>query len=872
MDVGTIREENCGVTLLERESQLGSLLQYAAEARTRKGRLVLISGEAGVGKSSLVEELQRRLPDATWAWGGCDGLFTPRPLAPLHDIAREIGGNLLDMVHGAASRDEIFDAVLRFAGAVENVAVLVIEDVQWADDATLDLIRFLGRRLRDLPVLLLVTFRDDALAPSDSLRVALGELAGQRYTRRIDLPRLTPAGVRRLAEGTSYSPDQLYTLTGGNPFFVVEVLCEQGTEVPASARDAVLARAARLSEVARAALDLASLDSWRVDPAVVARAGGVSLGTLDELVAAGLLKAEGPHLRFRHELARRAVESEVPPHRRLPGHRALLQALVDVECDDDARMAYHAEEVGDAGLVARYAPSAARRAAELCAYRESAAQYERALRFPPEDPRELAELYDEYADQLSLVDSWPRAAQARERAIELWHELGDDRREGYAYRKLGSVYWRLCRGPESVVASERSLELLEPLGPDPELARTLSVQSFDLWIRDPAAGRAMHDRAVAMAEEIGDPAVRSDVIDNAAFAAYLRHEDWTAHMDTALRLALEGGAEAQAGRAYANGYTFYIAQFRFAEGERYWRDGIVYCDERDITTYSTCLRGHRAVALLDLGRWDEAAAMAEHVLTTEASPVNLITSQVTLGLIKARRGLPGADPLLDAAVEAGEGVAEGEWIAFTRLARAERYWLDAEDESALREVERVREVLTILEPREDAQTAVWERRLGGAGVPRIAPEEPWTTWLTGDPESAAARWDALGCGFHAALALYDSDREDQLRESITRFETLGADAAAQRTRRKMKDLGHRSVPAGARASTRHHPMGLTRREDEVLLLVCEGLTNEEIAERLVLSTRTVDHHVSAVLGKLGVNTRGAAAAQARRLGLVPATT
>jgi hypothetical protein len=301
------RGDNPVVTLLERESQLGSLLQYADEARARAGRLVLVSGEAGVGKSSLVEELHSQLPDSTWAWGACDSLFTPRPLAPLHDIAREVGGAVLDAVRNGLPREQLFDEVLHWLGDAEGLVVLVVEDVQWADEATLDLLRFLGRRVRDLPVLLVITFRDDAMAPNDPLRMALGELAGQRYTRRIDLPPLTADAVRRLAEGTSYSPVALYELTGGNPFFVVEVLSEQGSQVPASARDAVLSRAARLSEPARAALDLASLDTWRVDPQLVADAGGLSLDTFDELLAVGLLTADGDSLRFRHELARRAT-------------------------------------------------------------------------------------------------------------------------------------------------------------------------------------------------------------------------------------------------------------------------------------------------------------------------------------------------------------------------------------------------------------------------------------------------------------------------------------------------------------------------------------------------------------------------------------
>jgi len=862
------------VALLQRETQLEALLHYALEAGTGNGRLALVSGEAGVGKSSLVEELQSRMPDATWAWTACDGLFTPRPLAPLHDLAREVGGTLPDLLGADATRSELFSTVLQVCADTDGLLVLVIEDVQWADEATLDLLRFLGRRLRSLRVLLVVTFRDDALAPSDPLRVALGDLSGQRTTRRVEVPPLTLEGVAILATGSAFSPVELHRLTGGNPFFMVELLRNEDLAIPMSARDAVLARVATLGESVRHTLEVASLDGERVDSQVVAAATGAGLGEFDELVSAGLLRPDGASLRFRHELTRRAVESAVPPHRRAQGHRALLEGLLGNGCDDDARLAYHAEgaEVGE--LVTRFAPRAARQAAALGAHREAVAQYERALRFPPEEaPRELAELYDGYAEELALVDSWPQVVPARERAIQLWCSVGDRRREGWDYWELSGVMWRLCRGPESRRALEQAIRVLTPLGADPELARAYAVHALEIWRSDPPAAGRMLAQASAMADELDEPTVRSDVLRNVAAGEFTRREVWLGTMHEALQLGLTAGGEAQVGRCYAIAQQFLVEEFRFPEAERFWRDGIAYCDDRDITTYSTCLRGRRALALLDLGRWDEAVAVAKRVWgAREASPINRLTSEVAAGMVYARRGEHGALALLDAAVAAADGVDQAEWIALTHTARAEAHWLRGEDDAAIADLALVRTVLTEVEYLQDAALGLWERRLLGESGLRSAPPEPYATEYSGGAAEAAARWDRLGCGYRAGLALLDSGCDEHLREALTRFESLGAEATCRRTRQRMKELGLRSVPAGARPTTRRHPLGLTRREDEVLALLDEGLTNEQIAQRLVVSTRTVDHHVSAVLSKLGVSSRGAASAKARQMGVVQETT
>ena len=231
-----------GMPLLEREAQLAALASYAGEARKAQGRLVLVAGEAGVGKSALVEQLQRNLPSASWYWGACDGLFTPRPLGPLFDIAAKLGGELLDLCRADAPREELFSALLRQVSEPDVLRVVVVEDIHWADEATIDLLRFLGRRIRDATVLLIVTYRDDGLAAGDPLQVALGDLATQRSVRRVSLGPLSAGAVQVMAGGSEREAASLRELTGGNPFYLSQVIAAGMDEIPASARDAVLAR------------------------------------------------------------------------------------------------------------------------------------------------------------------------------------------------------------------------------------------------------------------------------------------------------------------------------------------------------------------------------------------------------------------------------------------------------------------------------------------------------------------------------------------------------------------------------------------------------------------------------------------------------
>ena len=404
--------------LLERESPLALLAGHAQEALGGEGRLVLVAGEAGVGKSALVEQLERDLPEARWSWGACDGLFTPRPLGPLFDLAAQLGGELLDLCRTRAGREELFAALLRQIGEPGTLDVVVVEDIHWADEATVDMLRFVGRRIKNASVLLIATYREEDLASGDPLRAALGELARQRSTRRIELAPLSAGAVQQLAGPAGLDAAELYRLTGGNPFYVTAVIAAGVTEVPAAARDAVLARAVGLGNQARAVLDAAALTGARSELGLVESVTGCPPTVLDEVLASGLLMLDGSWLSFRHEIARLAAEQAIAPHHRALIHARILDALAASGCDNDARMAFHAEGAGNGPAVVRHASSAARRAAELASHREAAAQFERALRFAAGAELAVAAgLYDGLAIELGLLDRGQDAADAAERAL-----------------------------------------------------------------------------------------------------------------------------------------------------------------------------------------------------------------------------------------------------------------------------------------------------------------------------------------------------------------------------------------------------------------------------------------------------------------------
>jgi DNA-binding CsgD family transcriptional regulator len=848
------------VTLLERKTALDALAEFAAQARSGEGRLVLLEGEAGVGKSTLLEQFACDLPDSRVLSGACDGMFTPRPLGPLFDIAQQVHGRLHSLCRADASREELFGALLTELCERGPLPVVVIEDVHWADEATLDLLGFLARRIREIAVLLIASYRNDELADTHPMRIALGHLAVQRCARRLPLAPLSAQAVRVLAAGRGVDPEELYRVTGGNPFYVREVLESGLGDVPGSARDVILARAARLGPKARETLEAAALIGGTIDERLLGHV--IATPALAEVIASGLVTGH-PVVRFRHEIARQAVEQAVRPARRSEIHARILQGLRSLGCDDDARLAYHAEEAGDGPAALEHAAVAGRRARVLASHREAAGQFERALRFADgEAPATIAARWVELATELSMIDRWPDAETACTRALENWRAAGDSLGEGDTLRRMSTVLWRLCRGGEVLAAAEAAVAILEPLGATAELAAAYG--NLAAHRNEPGSSGIvlpLARRAQELALRFGVPALQSRAATTEAQAVWLAGGDWEPLLRRALSIALEHGTEYEAGFAYTNLQELHCANRDYAKADPYFHDGVAYCQDHDLGTYYNCLVGVRTSALDRLGRWDESAGIAEALLASVASPVNRMIPMTSLALIAARRAQDDVWPNLDAAMTAAEGSTGQMYIAAVRLARAEACWLESDLNRARQEAELADDAFaSVIDPWLNGEIAVWLRRTGSPRTSQRDLAAPYRLQLTGDHRRASDLFDGLGCPYDAALALLDAPDELALRRALDICDALGAVATARIIRQKMRSLGIRSVPAGQRVATRENPLGLTQREQEVLELLCEGRTNAGIAAKLVISPKTVDHHVSSILAKLGVSKRTEVAA------------
>jgi DNA-binding CsgD family transcriptional regulator/tetratricopeptide (TPR) repeat protein len=858
--------------LLERSDQLSELDEWFDGAVSGRGRLVFLGGEAGAGKTALLRTFcDQRRASARILWGACDGLLTPAPLGPLFEIADETGGELDELVRRGARPHEIASALAEELG--RRTTVLVLEDMHWADEATLDVLRLLGRRVHALAGLTIASFRDDQLERSHPLRLLFGELASERAIARLGVPPLSMDAVMKLSEGRGIDSEDLYRKTNGNPFFVTEVLAAGADHAPETVRDAVIGRAGRLSDAAQSLTEAVSILHPSAELWLLEAIAADQVYRTEECLASGMLVSTADGVAFRHELARQIIEESLPPDRRVDLNRGAVVALAAPASGtpDLARLAHHAEAAGDGEGVLRFAPAAAEMASSAGSHREAAAQYTRALRFAdalPADQR--ADLLERRAYECYLTAELEQAIAVQQEALALRRELDDPLAEGECLRSLSRLYRFFGRTAEAAESGREAVARLEELPAGHELAMAY-VNLGHLYTVAEEVGESLEwtSKGAELADRLGDGEASVYALTNEGAAEVLTDAVGApAKLERSLELALQSSLEENAGRAFLNLVWWPIRQRRYDLVERHLDDGLDYCTERGMDLWRAFFVPCRARLDLERGRWDEAAELAAVALQDHRTfPVPRVYALSVLGLVRARRGDQDVWPPLDEAIALAEPSGELQRIGPAAAARAEAAWLEGKSDAVREETEAALELAI---ERHAAwpmgELAYWRRRAGiEEEIAGLA--EPYAAQIAGDWALAAELWERLGCPYERALALADSDDAHPLRGAFDSLQELGAKPAAAMVSQRLRERGVRGVPRGPRPSTQENPAGLTARELEVLELVAQGLRNGEIGERLFVSERTVGHHVSAILRKLDVRSRAEASAEAVRLGI-----
>ena len=857
-------------TIIEREQELAALAAAAEEAKAGDGSVVLIAGEAGIGKSSLVNALGSVLPQETRILVGyCDDLATPRVLGPLRDLMGDVGRALTQALE-SGDRGRVSDSLRAELDWPEHPTVLVVEDAHWADEATLDVLRFLVRRIASLPAVLVITYRDVELTRNHPLQQLLGLASGTPRLRRLRPARLSAEAVRSLGAHTDLDTAQVFSVTSGNPFFVAEVLASGDVGgVPRSVAEAVDARLADLDGPTRDAVEqLAVIPSaaerWLVEAVVP--------GGLSSLAAAeqrGVLTVSPTRVGFPHELARRAVVDAMPYARRVALNQTVLAALLERDDVDLSRILHHAGEAGAEDVIVRHGPAAAREASAAGSHREAAAHYRLVLEhraaFPP---AERADLLEGYAVECYTLGVAAPAVEAQEDAVRLRRTVDDAPALGRALRWISRMYWWSGARAKADATGTEAIEVLEGAGDEPALALALSNQSqLHMLAGRRAEGIEVGQRAIAMARALGDPGLLSHALNNVATCLIDEGDPAGRTMlEESLAVALDAGEIEHASRAYVNMSWHLLDALAFAEAEQLLEDAIDLADESEFHAFRAYLQMTRSMVYLALGRWDEAEREAPAV--TDHGAVTRCPALIVVGTVRVRRGQEDGQRQLDEAWEMALQLDEAQRIGPAAAALLESGWLRGDMTAAVAAVTPVYDHVRRFGRPSSVAELGYRMRLAGADVELDPSTHPFALLADGRWREAAERWRRAGCPYEEAVALAGSADPADLLAALSTLDALGAEPLARRVRTRLRELGVTQIPRGRVQSTRDSPAGLTSRQTDVVALLAEGLTNAEIAARLVLSVRTVDTHVAAILDKLDARTRRDAAARAKALGLL----
>ncbi|MET0864601.1 MAG: AAA family ATPase, partial [Nakamurella sp.] len=747
--------------LLERDNQLVVLRTLLTQAGRGRGQLVLINGEPGVGKSALIQRAVADSAGIRVLFGVCDGAVPARLLGPITDIADALGPAVIDELRGPTNRLELFRRVRAALGAVPTV--FVIEDLQWADEATLDLVRYLGRRLQDQPLLLAVTYREAGTAQDDALTAVLGELSTGSTTTRLTVPPLTAGAVHDWVARTNSPVDAqaLFSRTRGNPFFVEEVLKTDGDELPTGVRDAVTARLVRLSEGSRVVLDAVAVTGPATIDLVLA-AAGVPASALDECRRAGLLLWDGERVAFRHDLIREVVEGSLSAAARSMVAAGALEHLERRADTDHRRLATLAEIAGAGDAVLAHAPLAAQRASTLGAHNEARYHLRAAVHYRHRLSKAAqARLMADLSFECYLTEHPEEALECRQLSLELYRSEGDVIGIGQSLRWLSRICWMLGRTADARDFGAEAVQTLQAEPPGEELAMAYSNRSQLCMLAGDVSGATEWGQlAIELGTELGADDVLMHAQNNvgAAIGCAGQLTQGVEILEASLELALRRDAQEHVARSFNNLASICISNYSLQAAQEYLTAGIGYCAERDLDTWRLSLESEAVTADLAAGRWDAGVVRCKRILQQSSSDVVRVSALWVLGTIELRRGLPGAAAHLSDAHTLAIRLQDPQSRIPVASARAEAAWTHGEFAGARMEINRTWQLATETGQRWWLGELSWWSLLAGHRLPGLSTtSEPHQLMLTGKWRAAAGVWERLGNPFWRALCLAQSN-------------------------------------------------------------------------------------------------------------------
>jgi DNA-binding CsgD family transcriptional regulator len=857
--------------LKERDHFL-ALLQTELENIETEGHCIFVSGEAGIGKTSLIKTFcKQQKANCIIYQGACDALFTPRPLAPLYDVMWQMKSSQWPGSNGVEDRSALFAAFYREVYNKKEKTLIVFEDIHWADEATLDFIKFFARRITLLPCLFILTYRDDEIYGGHPLKNVLGHLPPDACTS-LKLTALTRETVDKMAAEKGYNGKDVYNISGGNPFYVNEILASYSLGVPDNIVNAILSTYNRGEEKTRQIWDLLSVIPAGFEITYLEKLEPQYAAAIEKCVEKKLLIINDGQINFKHELYRRAIEASLSPLKKVLLNKNILD-LFRASFEENQqieRIIHHAKNANAYDVVVHYAPLAAKKAAALGAHIQAAKLYLSAIEYYQGNDEEiLIGFYDGYAYECYLTNNNTREAIVYAgKSLDLWKKKNDTEKTGNCLRFLSRLWWFDGNRKNAEYFAEQAIETLQNQPSSSSKAMAFSNMSQLKMLSDQNAECiSWGEKAIAIAKELGDEETLCHALNNVGSVQMkipASSRLGVELLQQSLAIALKNSYHDHVARAYTNiaGTSCTMKNYLFTA--KILDEGISYCEERDLDAYTSYLLSWKARLNVETGCWQQAYTIAESLLKNESQSftVKIVTLPV-VAKIKMRRGQPDAVSLLLEAKTMAFETRELQRILPVMTGLLEYEWVTGQN---FIEPEAIDSTINMINGRDNFcnnEFAFWLFRARKQQLSGCKIYEGYDTGNTAKALKAAAFWKKTGNPYMEALTLFEGNDADK-RKALTIIQGLGADAVFEKMKLEMRTSGIKNIPKGIRKTTRSNAALLTTRELDLLPLLKEGLQNKEIASRLFISAKTVDHHISSILFKLDVNSRFKAVKEAVR--------